>query len=395
MLKDDISRLAKELYDETVTNRRYLHSNPELSFKEYNTAVFVESRLSSLGIPFERKANTGIVALLTGTKEDSEKVIALRADMDALPIPEANEVEYASKSPGVMHACGHDAHTASLLAVAGILSQLKAQFSGTVKFIFQPAEETLPGGAGLMIQEGALENPKPGWILGQHVMPELPAGKVGFRPGYYMACNDEIYITVIGKGGHAAMPHLNIDPVSITCQLITALQQVVSRQANPLIPSVLSFGKIIANGAVNVIPDKVEIEGTFRTFNEEWRENAHQKIKEMTIALVEGMGAKCEIEIRKGYPVLTNEEELTLKMRQLAEDYLGPQNVVSLDLWMAAEDFAFYGQKVPACFYRLGVGNEAENETRALHTPSFDINESSLETGSGLMAWLALKGLGN
>ncbi len=276
-----------------------------------------------------------------------------------------------------------------------ILNQLKAEFSGTVKFIFQPAEEKLPGGASLMIKEGALENPRPSCIIGQHVMPELAAGKVGFRQGNYMASNDEIYITVTGKGGHAAMPHTYIDPVSITCQMITALQQIVSRQANPLIPSVLSFGKIIANGSVNVIPDMVEIEGTFRTLNEEWRMEVHRRIKKMAMSFVEGMGGTCNVEIRKGYPVLTNEEKLTAAMRHHAEDFLGKENVVDLDLWMAAEDFAFYAQQVDGCFYRLGVGNEQNGNTSALHTPTFNADEQSLKTGPALMAYLALKALVN
>lgn len=395
MLKENILQLAASLFDETLANRRHLHAWPELSFQEYKTSQFVASKLSDLKIPFEKKANTGIVALLQGTQSASQQVVALRADMDALPIEEANEVSYKSQNKGVMHACGHDVHTSSLLAVAAILNQLKAEFSGTVKFIFQPAEEKLPGGAGLMIKEGALENPRPSCIIGQHVMPELAAGKVGFRKGNYMASNDEIYITVTGKGGHAAMPHTLTDPVSITCEMITALQQIVSRQASPLVPSVLSFGRIIANGSVNVIPDKVEIEGTFRTLNEEWRMEVHRRITKMAMSFVEGMGGTCNVEIRKGYPVLTNEEKLTAAMRHHAEDFLGKENVVDLDLWMAAEDFAFYAQQVDGCFYRLGVGNEQNGNTSALHTPTFNADEQSLKTGPALMAYLALKSLGN
>jgi amidohydrolase len=395
MLKETICRIASELSEDAVANRRYLHANPELSFKEYNTSSFVANKLTGLEIPFEKKAGTGIVALLKGTKAASEQVIALRADMDALPITEANDVPYKSRNPGVMHACGHDVHSSSLLATAGILSLLKSKFSGTVKFIFQPAEEKLPGGASMMIKEGVLEHPTVKRILGQHVMTELPAGKVGFHPGNYMASNDEIYITVIGKGGHAAMPHMNIDPVSITCQMITALQQIVSREANPSIPSVLSFGKIIANGSNNVIPDKVEIEGTFRTFNEKWRAAASQRMKEMCVSLVKAMGGKCKFEIRRGYPVLFNDKEFTAQMRHHAEDYLGKENAVDIDLWMASEDFAFYSQYTQACFYRLGVGNEDSGINEALHTSSFDVDERSLETGPGLMAYLALKSLGN
>lgn len=395
ILKENIFSLAREQLAEAIVNRRHLHSRPELSFKEYNTVAFVADRLTALEIPFKKMADTGIVALLKGTQAVSGQVVALRADMDALPIEEENVVPYKSQNVGVMHACGHDVHTSSLLATVSILSRLKSEFSGAVKFIFQPGEERLPGGASLMIKEGVLENPRPKGILGQHVMPELAVGRVGFRSGSYMASNDEIYITVIGKGGHAAMPHLNIDPVSITCEMITALQQIVSRQANPLIPSVLSFGKIIANGSNNVIPDKVVIEGTFRTLNEAWREEAHKRMQEMAVSLVKGMGGKCTFEIRKGYPVLINEGELTREMRDHAENFLGKDKVVDLDLCMAAEDFAFYSQQIPGCYYRLGVGNEAKGITSGLHTPTFNIDEQALQTGSGLMAYLALKYLGN
>lgn len=395
MLKEKIHRLAKELHEETVAHRRYLHTHPELSFKEYNTSAFVAEKLKALGISFEKKADTGIVAHLTGTKSDSDEVIALRADMDALPIKEANEVAYKSQNDGVMHACGHDMHTSSLLATANILNHLQSEFSGTVKFIFQPGEEKIPGGASLMIKDGALGNPKPASIVGQHVMPELPFGKIGFCEGPYMASSDELYITVTGKGGHGAIPHLNVDPVTITCQLVTALQQIVSRQANPIIPSVLSFGRLIADGATNVIPDKVEIEGTFRTFDNEWRDVAHERMKKMATMLVEGMGGKCSFEIRRGYPVLINDADTTRKVRQHTEDFLGKENVIDIEPCMPAEDFAFYSQQIPACFYRIGVRDEAHNITSGLHTPTFNIDERSLETGPGLMAYVALKCLGN
>lgn len=393
MLKEEIQRLAQEILPEISADRRHLHAHPELSFLEYDTAKYIETRLDEYGIAHERKAQTGVVGLLSGTMESSDKVVALRADIDALPILEENEVSYRSTNPGVMHACGHDAHTASLLGVAAILSKLKHRFTGTVKFIFQPAEEKVPGGAGSMIAEGALANPVPAVILGQHVMPELSAGKVGFRAGPYMACNDEIYMTVNGKGGHAAMPHLNIDPVAITCQVITALQQVVSRHANPLVPSVLSFGRVIANGAANVIPDHVEIAGTFRTFDEKWRAEAHRKIESIATATVESMGGTCDIEIRRGYPVLQNDVQITHQAHGWAEEYLGRENVIDLDVWTAAEDFAAYCRHIPGCFYRLGVAAPGEDRVRELHTPVFDIAEDALRVGAGLMAFLALKQL--
>lgn len=395
MLKDKIQQLAKEYLAETITNRRHLHAHPELSFAEEKTAGFVEEKLKELNISYERKAEHGVVAILKGTYSDSDGVIALRADMDALPIQEMNQVAYKSQQAGVMHACGHDVHTASLITVAKLLSTLKDSFSGTVKFIFQPAEERIPGGAHQMIKEGTLQHPSPQAVLGQHVMPELPAGKVGFRPGNYMASSDELYITVTGKGGHAAMPHLNIDPVVIACQIISALQQIVSRRTDPFVPAALSFGKIIAPGAANVIPDEVYMEGTFRTLDEQWRKQAHEEIRKMVFSLIEGRGAKCSFELKKGYPVLTNDQVLTTSMRLHAVEYLGQDNVVNLGPWMASEDFAYYSQVGPACFYRLGTGNKKKGIEAALHTSTFNVDEKALETGPGLMAYLTLKALGN
>ncbi|MFA5244563.1 MAG: M20 family metallopeptidase, partial [Pedobacter sp.] len=353
MLKNKITQLAEQIHGNVVENRRHLHANPELSFHEYETSAFVAKKLDELGIGYEKMANTGLVALIKGSKP-SDAVVALRADMDALPITEANDVVYKSKNPGVMHACGHDVHTSSLLGTAKILTELKDEFAGTVKLIFQPAEEKLPGGANLMIQEGVLENPKPQAVVGQHVMPLIQSGKVGFRAGKYMASTDEIYVTVHGKGGHGAQPQQNIDPVLITSHIIVALQQIVSRVADPKIPSVLSFGKVIANGATNVIPNEVYLEGTFRTMDEEWRAKAHEKMKKMAEGIAEAMGGSCDFKIMRGYPFLINEEKLTADVRTYAEDYLGKENVLDLDIWMAAEDFAYYSQVSDACFYRLG-----------------------------------------
>src|SRR5476651_577348 len=314
MIKQRIQELAKNIFEEVVANRRHLHSHPELSFHEVETAAFVAGKLDELGLTYQRMADNGLVALIKGDKP-SDKVIALRADMDALPILEANDVPYKSTNPGVMHACGHDVHTSSLLGTAKILTDLKDEFAGTVKFIFQPAEEKLPGGASLMIKEGVLENPKPQAVMGQHVMPLIDAGKVGFRAGKYMASADEIYVTVKGKGGHAAQPQQNIDPVLITAHILTALQQVVSRFADPKTPSVLSFGKVIANGATNVIPNEVYLEGTFRTMDENWRAEAHKRMKKMAEGIAESMGGSCEFNIMRGYPFLINEEKLTASTR--------------------------------------------------------------------------------
>jgi amidohydrolase len=394
-IKKRIKDLSSKLYEQTVSNRRHLHMNPELSFKEYNTCEFVWKKLEDIGISDKQKlADTGIVALIKGNNPDI-KTVALRADMDALPITELNDVPYKSKNEGVMHACGHDVHTASLLGVAKILSELKDSFEGTVKLIFQPGEEKLPGGASLMIKEGVLKDPDPDAIIGQHVMPLIPAGKVGFRSGVYMASTDELYLKVIGKGGHGAMPHFNIDPVLIASHIVVAMQQIVSRVANPIMPSVLSFGKVIANGATNVIPDEVLLEGTFRTLDEAWRDEAHSKIRNMAESVAHGMGGKIELEIRRGYPALVNDPELTVSARAAAVEYLGAENVLDLDIWMAAEDFAFYSQQTKACFYRLGTRNDDQGITSSVHTPTFDVEEKSLEIGCGLMAWLAMKELEN
>ncbi|MBX7205289.1 MAG: amidohydrolase [Bacteroidia bacterium] len=389
-LKEHIRKASSDLLSSVTQLRRQLHANPELSFKEFKTAAFVEEELKAIGISsIQTLANTGRVALIEG-KNPGKRVVALRADMDALPITEQNEVPYKSCNEGVMHACGHDVHTSSLLGAARILFSLRDHFEGTVKLVFQPGEEKLPGGASLMIKEGVLKNPGVHTMLGQHVMPLLPAGKVGFRPGLYMASTDEIYVTVKGKGGHGAMPHFNIDPVMITAQMLTALQQVVSRHANPTIPSVLSFGKVIANGATNVIPNEVYLEGTFRTLDEKWRAEAHRLMVKIATGIAESMGGSVDFKIMKGYPFLKNDEVLTKTAKQNAIDYLGAEQVVDLDIWMAAEDFSFYSQEVPSCFYRLGTRNEARGIVSSVHTPTFDIDESALEIGMGLMAWQAV-----
>ena len=379
--------------EDNLKVRRHIHANPELSFQEYETSKYVRAQLESFGITeIESIADTGLIAFVRG-KNPNKKIIALRGDMDALPIFEANDVEYKSKNKGVMHACGHDVHTSSLLGAARILSELKDEFEGSVKLLFQPGEEKLPGGASIMIKEGALENPRPENIVGQHVMPLIDAGKVGFRSGMYMASADEIYLTIKGKGGHAAMPEMFTDPIVIASHIIVALQQIVSRKASPKVPSVLSFGKINAEGATNIIPEEVKIEGTFRTMNEQWRAEAHKLIKKMAEGMAESMGAECVVDIKVGYPFLQNEPELAAELRNYAVEYMGEENVIDLDLWMAAEDFAYYSQVIDSNFYRLGIRNEAQGINSGLHTSTFNIDESALEVGVGLMAYLALRQL--
>lgn len=394
MLKEDIKELAATFYTAVLDNRRHLHAHPELSFHEYETSAFVKRQLEALNIPWKAMADTGVVGILKG-EQPSSAVVALRADMDALPITEANTVPYISKNKGVMHACGHDAHTASLLGVAAILQSVKAKFGGTVKLVFQPGEEKLPGGASLMIKEGVLEDPRPAAIIGQHVMPSLECGKIGVCRGKFMASMDEINVTVKGKGGHGAQPHLNIDPVVIASHIIIALQQIVSRFAHPKNPSVLSFGKVIADGTINVIPDTVHMEGTFRTMDETWRAEAHTKMKKMAEGIAESMGGSCDFHIRKGYPFLINEEKLSEQVVQYASAYMGKDHVVEQEIWMAAEDFSYYSQVTNACFYTLGVGNREKGISSSLHNPTFNIDEDALKTSSGLMAYLAVKLLGN
>lgn len=389
-----IQALSADIHQETIEKRRHIHAHPELSFEEEETAAYVKTELDALGIAAETDvAGHGLVGRIEGTaKAGSQKVIALRADMDALPILEANKVPYASTRPGIMHACGHDVHTSSLLGTARILQSMRDTFSGTVKLLFQPAEERVPGGASLMIKAGALQNPQVESIFGQHVQPMMEVGKIGVRPGMYMASADEIYLHVRGKGGHAAQPAQFVDPIMITAQILVTLQQVVSRM-DPRTPSILSFGKIIAEGATNVIPDEVYVAGTYRTMNEARRAEALEKIKRIASSIAEGLGGSVEVEIRKGYPVLFNDEALTARTRDAIVDYMGEENVIDMDIWMASEDFAYYTHEVPGCFYRLGTRNEGRGIVHGVHTPQFDIDEAALGHSTGLMAWLALKEL--
>lgn len=388
-LKNHLRNRAAEIFPEVQAMRRQIHANPELAFEEHETAAAVKKWLEECGIEYdEGVAKTGVVGYIKG-KGDG-KTVALRGDMDALPILEANEVEYKSCNPGKMHACGHDVHTSSLLGTAKLLSEVREHFSGTVKLIFQPSEEKLPGGASVMIREGVLKNPDVDSILGQHVMPYIDAGKFGFRSGMYMASADEIYLTVKGKGGHAAHPHAFVDPIVATAHILTTLQTVVSRTVDARIPSVLSFGKIIGEGATNIIPNEVRVEGTFRCLNEEWRFKAHERIKAIATSVAEGLGCTVEVDLRVGYPMLMNDGPLADRSKMLAEEFIGAENVENLDIWMAGEDFAFYTHEVPGCFYRLGIRNEAKGIVHGLHTPLFNIDEDALKISTGMMAWLAV-----
>ncbi len=387
MLKEKIQLLAKKYAEEFITIRRHIHSNPELSYKEFETSQFVQQKLKGWNIHFEVKATTGVVGLIKGKNPDN-RIIALRADMDALPIKEENDVPYKSLNEGVMHACGHDVHTTCLLGAAKILNELKEEWEGTVKLIFQPGEEKNPGGASLMIKEGVLENPRPEKIFALHVHPGMEVGQLSFRGGMIMASADEIYITIKAKGGHAASPHLTADTILIASHLIVSLQQIVSRNNNPFNPSVLSITSFNGGNTTNVIPSEVKLMGTFRAMNEEWRFKAHELIKNQTIELVKTMGAEAEIKIDVGYPFVLNDEELNVIARKKAEEFMGAANVSETELRMGAEDFAYYSHQMPACFFRLGAGNKAKGITIGVHTPTFNIDEGAIEVGMGIMALL-------
>ncbi|MBS1587511.1 MAG: amidohydrolase [Bacteroidetes bacterium] len=387
---DRIRQKAEQYYPEVQAIRHHIHSHPELSFQEFETSKFIAGKLKEWGIEHQTGvAGTGIVGLIKG-KNPEKRCIALRADMDALPILEANTISYKSQNDGVMHACGHDVHSSCLLGAARILNDLRDEWEGTVKLIFQPGEEKHPGGASLMIKDGVLENPKPDAIFALHVYPHLPVGTTGFRAGQYMASADEIYITIEGKGGHAALPQQTVDPIAIAAQVITGLQQVISRKGNPLIPSVLTFGKIAGGFATNVIPDKVEILGTFRTMDEKWRYEAHKWIKDFTEQTCAAYGAKATIEIPAGYPSLFNDPALTAKAEGWAKEYVGAANVHTLDMRMAGEDFSFYTHHVPGCFFRIGTNKDNKEFLAPVHNAHFDINEEALKVGVGMMAWMVM-----
>jgi len=387
MLQQTIQQLARQYADEFIQVRHHLHAHPELSYKEFETSAFIQNKLQSLGIPFTVKATTGVVGLIEG-KNPSSKIIALRADMDALPIVEENNVSYTSKNVGVMHACGHDVHTTCLLGAAKILQETKDLWEGTVKLIFQPGEEKNPGGASLMIRDGALENPKPQGIIALHVNPQLDAGKLSFRKGMVMASADEIYITIRSKGGHAASPHLTADTILIASHLVVSLQQIISRNRNPFTPSVLSICAIEGGHTTNVIPSEVKLMGTFRAMDEEWRFRAHDLIRKLSTELVHSMGGEIDLKIDVGYPVVYNQEQFTEKNRSLADSFIGKERVETTEMRMGAEDFAYYTQVIPGCFFRLGTRNESQGLTSGVHTPTFNIDENAIELGMGIMAWL-------
>lgn len=391
MTPELIQKKATALDGELRNIRHHLHANPELSFQEYNTSKYVQDYLQKLDISFRTIGATGVVALIKGNNPDS-RVIALRADMDALPIQEANDIACRSLNDGIMHACGHDVHTTCLLGAAKILNDIRDQWQGTIKLIFQPGEERNPGGASILIKEGVLENPKPDSIIALHVNPLLQIGKFSFRKGQAMASADEIFITIKTKGGHAAAPHLTADAILIASHIIVSLQQVISRNNNPLSPSVLSICSIQGGHTTNVLPAEVKLMGTFRAVNEQWRYEAHALIEQIVVGIGRAMGAAdVSVKIDIGYPSVYNDSALTERANSLAQNYIGDDQVEETEMRMGAEDFGFYTQQVPGCFFRLGIRNENKGIIHNVHTPNFDIDEDALQLGAGMMAWLGAK----
>lgn len=380
-----IKLFSARYFEEARSIRRHIHRYPELSFREYETSAYVSGKLKEYGIPFTKIAENGIIAEIKGNEEG--KRIALRAELDALPVHEETGLPFASINPGVMHACGHDVHTACLLGAGKILKEIEHELKGSIMLIFQPGEESLPGGAKKMLEEGLFEDKEPFVVIAQHVLPELPAGKTGFRKGLYMASGDELFITVKGEGGHAATPSKTVNTVLIAAKIITELNQLSGRNAPPGIPSVLAIGKVTAEGATNVMPDEVRLEGTFRTMDEKWRNSAHERIIEIAKNSAKEMGGDCRVEIRKGYPALINNPEYTEAASRFSAQYLGDYMVENMDIRMTTEDFAYFAMKYPSVFFRTGTGKP----DKKLHTPVFDIDEDIIEKAMGNIAWLAYK----
>jgi amidohydrolase len=390
-----IKEMAHQNAPEIIQYRRYLHSHPELSQHETGTMNYVAERLRSFGLnPITGIGKTGCMAMIKGGMEPDSYCVALRADYDALPLTEQTGLEFASQNPGVMHACGHDMHTSSLLGAAKILNAIKEDLHGSIMLIFEPSEEMYPGGARMMMEDGLFKDVTPNEIYGFHCLPEMDYGHIGMRKGKYMASTDELYWTVKGRGGHGATPHLSVDPILIACHIVVALQQVVSRNASPMMPTTLSLGKIIGEGRTNIIPDEVKMEGIIRTFDEQWRLEAHDKIRKISQGVAEAMGGSCELFIDYGYPFVVNDDACTQQVYDNGTAFLGGDKVEWIDMRMTSEDFAFFAQKIPACYYRIGIHTPGTPFCN-LHRPNLIVDERSIELASGLVAYNAFMALQN
>jgi amidohydrolase len=392
---EHIKELVSQYTEFLIEIRRHLHANPEISEQEQKTANYLSNLLNNWKIEHQTGiGGYGLSGLIKGKNPD-KKIIALRADMDALPIKEENDLPYKSVNEGVMHACGHDVHMTCLLGAVKILNEINNYFEGTIKFIFQPAEELLPGGALRMIEEGILKNPTPDAIFAQHVFPDLEVGQLGFRSGLYMASSDEVNLYIKGRGGHAALPKSYDNTILAAAQILVDLNKIIQLKKSIEIPTVLAFGKLIGDGACNMIPAEVNIHGTFRTFDEKWREEAHKLIIKTAKETAASFGTKCEVVIDKGYPFLVNDNKITSIAKSAAIEFAGKENVKELDIRTTVEDFARYTQLIPGCFYRLGTANHKKGINSNLHTATFDVDEKSIEIGTGFMIWNALAQLKN
>jgi amidohydrolase len=391
-LKEVITTKVSAIYEKIKGYREHLHQNPELSYKEFNTMEYVAAKLKEIGIPYEKGvAGTGIIGIVRSSKHSKNQAcIGLRADLDALPIQEQNTASYKSKVEGVMHACGHDVHTSILLGAAEILFELREDLEHPIKLIFQPGEEKNPGGASLLIEAGVLENPKVKEMYALHVFPELEVGKLAIRPGLNMASCDELHLEIIGVGGHGAMPEKCINPILIGSKFIIEAQNIIHKSCPKEVPCVISFGHFDALGATNVIPERAEIKGTFRTMNEEWREKAAILLMDLANNLENKYKGNVNLIVSKGYPFLKNDEELTEKLKTKFESFFGPEKIEGLALRMTSEDFSFYSQTIPVCFFRLGVGNKEKGIVYSVHHPKFDIDSACLKTGMLAMIQAAL-----
>ncbi len=390
-MQNKIKQLSESVYEYVCNTYKHLHAHPELSFHEVETSTFIQKELSAMNIPFKAGiAQTGILGILKGQNPD-KKTIALRADMDALPVDEAADIPYKSQASHVMHACGHDAHVASLLGTAKILSELRNEFEGTILFVFQPGEERHPGGARLMLQEGIFDQYKPELILAAHVSIDYPVGTVAFRSGEIMASADEIHLTIKGKGGHGALPLAFNDTVLASAQILVALQQISARLCSPFSPMVLSFGKFIADGQTNVIPNEVKLSGTLRCFNEAWRAEAKKHIERIAAETALAYGCTCDVVCEDGYPVVKNDKTVTEEAIRYAQEFVGTDRVGELEVRMTGEDFGFFTQQYPCSFYRFGV--KGNRQTGNLHSATFQIDLEAFRTSAGVMAWLAWRNL--